>query len=57
MVIKFIALELANLDPNLNPMGIHRACLAQIQFHGTPLRWAITQVDGGTAKIEAIVTY
>lgn len=56
MVLKFIILELQLT--NLSPAEIYQASLEQIQQHGTPLRWAITNVDADSsiAKIEAVIT-
>ena len=48
----------AEIDLQESPRQLHEAIEAELQKHGEPLRWAITQVDRQQKKveIEAIVT-
>ncbi|GBF78875.1 hypothetical protein [Aphanothece sacrum] len=55
MTTHFITAEIDLLE---NPLKLQQVIEAQLQQKGQPLRWAITQVDQDTQKvqIEAIVT-
>ena len=53
MITQFITLEIP-LQPT--PLATQQAIEAELQKHGDPLRWALTQVQGQLATIEAIVT-
>jgi hypothetical protein len=55
MTTHFISAEI-NLQEN--PIKLQQTIEAELTKQGTPLRWAITEVDSEkqTAKVEAIVT-
>jgi hypothetical protein len=52
-ITQFVTVEI-----NLPELKSHlpAAIAAALQAYGEPLRWAITEVAGQTAKVEAVVT-
>jgi hypothetical protein len=48
----------AEIDLQESPTALSRAIEAELQKHGEPLRWAITEVDQETQRVlvEAVVT-
>ncbi len=48
----------SNIDLKATPLTFEKAVEKELQKHGEPLRWAITEVntEKQTAQIEAIVT-
>jgi hypothetical protein len=48
----------AEIDLQATPLTFKKAVETELEKHGEPLRWAITQVDKEkeTARVEAIVT-
>ncbi len=46
----------AEIDLNQNQENLVEAIETTLSEQGEPLRWAITEVDNQTAKVEAVVT-
>ncbi len=48
----------AEIDLKATPLTFEKAVETELQKHGEPLRWAITEVntEKQTAQVEAIVT-
>jgi hypothetical protein len=48
----------AEIDVQENPRDLQEAIETELEKHGEPLRWAITEVDNqkNKVKVEAIVT-
>ncbi len=53
MITQFVTVEVGL--PELRS-HLPAAIAAALQPYGEPLRWAITEVTGHTAKVEAVVT-
>ncbi len=53
MITQFITLQ---IPLQSSPLATQQAVEAELQKHGEPLRWALTQVQGAMVTIEAIVT-
>jgi hypothetical protein len=54
MMLDFVTLE---VQLKATPIALQQAILSQLQTHGEPLRWAVTQVDPVRQRVtvEAIV--
>lgn len=47
----------AEIELQETPAQLHKVIEAELQKHGEPLRWAITEVDvEGQITVEAVVT-
>jgi hypothetical protein len=46
----------AEIDLQESPLALHEAIEARLSQEGDPVRWAITEVTGQKAHVEAVVT-